>query len=100
MLSAATAALVAAPVFAATTITTGVSTKQQTSTTGDLVISQSGAVAISIAGTPAVELNSDNFVLNQGNIANTGVNGAIDRQSRRGDQRFFQPRQYHFERRR
>ena len=79
MLSAATAALLAAPAFAAgpTTITTTVTTAQSTSTTGDLTISSTGAVQVNTANAPVVTMNSSNFVENDGTIANQGTTGAI-----------------------
>lgn len=75
MLSAAAAALLAAPasVHADTTITTSTSKALVTSSDGTIVIDAAGGVGISAAGA-AVTINSNNGVTNNGFIANTGTN--------------------------
>jgi hypothetical protein len=80
MLSAAAAALLAAGVTMAradTEISTSTTTALSTSTAGNITIDSTGGVGISTAATPAVTLNSNNFVLNNGFIANTGVDTGI-----------------------
>lgn len=79
MLSAATAALLAAPAFAAgpTTISTTVFTAQSTSVTGDLTITSTGAVQVNAATTPVVTMDSSNTVTIQGALANQGKDGAV-----------------------
>ncbi|HVV29222.1 MAG TPA: autotransporter outer membrane beta-barrel domain-containing protein [Rhizomicrobium sp.] len=79
MLSAAAAALLAAafsPARADTEITTNTSTALSTSTSGNITIS-TGGVGIQTSGTPAVTINSNNSVLNEGFISNTGVDTGI-----------------------
>ena len=75
MLSAAAAALLAAPAtaHADTTITTSTSKALVTQTDGTIVINAGGGVGISAAG-PAITINSNNSVTNNGFIANTGTN--------------------------
>lgn len=75
MLSAAAAALLAAPAsaYADTTVTTSTSKALVTSTDGTIVIDAAGGVGISAAG-PAITINSNNAVTNNGFIANTGTN--------------------------
>ena len=80
MLSAATAALLAAPLtisvaHAATTITDTRKEAIDTKTLGDITIS-SGGVDIK-AAKAAVLVNSNNFLLNQGTISNQNTAGAI-----------------------
>jgi hypothetical protein len=80
MLSAATAALLAAPLMisaarAATTITDTRKDAINTTTLGDITIS-TGGVDIK-AASPAVTINSNNFLLNQGSISNQNTAGAI-----------------------
>src|ERR1700754_2927132 len=81
MLSAATAALLAAPLTisaahaAATTITETRKAAIDTTTLGDITIT-SGGVDIK-AATPAVTINSNNFLINQGSISNQNTAGAI-----------------------
>ncbi|MEO8896296.1 MAG: hypothetical protein ABI450_10480, partial [Rhizomicrobium sp.] len=81
MLSAATAALLAAPLTisaahaAATTITDTRKAAINTTTLGDITIS-TGGVDIK-AASPAVTINSNNFLLNQGSISNQNTAGAI-----------------------
>ena len=80
MLSAATAALLAAPFMvtqgrADTTITSTQKSAINTSTDGNITI-QSGGVEIK-AASPAVTINSNNFLSNQGSISNSDTAGAI-----------------------
>jgi hypothetical protein len=77
MLSAAAAALLAAPasVHADTTITTSTSTALETASAGTIVIDGGGGIGISTAGS-AVTINSNNAVTNNGFIANTGSSDA------------------------
>ncbi|MES2254147.1 MAG: autotransporter outer membrane beta-barrel domain-containing protein [Pseudomonadota bacterium] len=80
MLSAATAALLAAPLMisaarAATTITDTRKDAINTTTLGDITIT-TGGVDIK-AASPAVTINSNNFLLNQGSISNQNTAGSI-----------------------
>src|SRR5947209_5944646 len=82
MLSAAAAALLAAALAvttarADTDITTSTSTPLLTSGSGNITIESGGGVGITQSNVAAVTLNSNNFVLNNGFIANTGVDSAI-----------------------
>ncbi|MDB5734270.1 MAG: hypothetical protein JWN16_907 [Alphaproteobacteria bacterium] len=80
MLSAAAAALLAAGATMAradTEISTSTSTALSTSTSGNITIDSTGGVGIATAATPAVTINSGNFVLNNGFIANNGVDTGI-----------------------
>jgi hypothetical protein len=78
MLSAAAAALVAAGAArAATEISTSTSTPLATASAGDITIDAGGAISISTASTAAATINSGNFLINNGTVANTGVDGAI-----------------------
>jgi hypothetical protein len=79
MLSAAAAALLATAVSAAradTTISTNTGTALTTATSGNITIT-TGAVGISTSGTPAVTINSNNFLINEGSISNAGVDTGI-----------------------
>src|SRR6185312_9981084 len=80
MLSAATAALLAAPLtlgaLADTTISNGTKTALTTSTAGNITINAGGSVSIK-AASPAVTINSNNFLLNQGGISNENTSNAI-----------------------
>lgn len=83
MLTAATAALLSGPVMGQdfTDITTKVTQQIKTSTAdngkpGDILIESAGSVVVTTAG-PAVEIDSDNTVTNQGIISNIGTTGAI-----------------------
>jgi hypothetical protein len=80
MLSAATAALLAAPLtisagHAATTITDTRKASVDTKTLGDITIT-SGGVDIKAIGA-GVTVNSNNFLLNQGTISNQDTAGSI-----------------------
>ena len=80
MLSAATAALLTTPFMISATLadTTITDTKKaaiNTTTDGNITIS-SGGVEIK-AATPAVTVNSNNFLLNEGSISNVNTAGAI-----------------------
>ena len=80
MLSAATAALLAAPFMvtagrADTTITGTQKSAINTTTDGNITI-QSGGVEIK-AASPAVTINSNNFLSNAGSISNEDTDGAI-----------------------
>ena len=82
MLSAAAAALLAAALAASsaradTEISANQTTPVSTSTTGNLTIDQGVGINISTASTAAVTINSNNSVLNNGIISNTGVDNAI-----------------------
>jgi hypothetical protein len=82
MLSAAAAALLAAalavvPARADTEVSTNTSTALSTSTSGNITIDAAGGVGISTSSTPAVTLNSANFVINNGFISNTNVDSGI-----------------------
>ncbi len=80
MLSAAAAALLAAPLMSSavdadTTITGTQKSAITTATDGNITIS-TGSVQIK-AASPAVTINSNNFLLNQGSISNDNTSGAI-----------------------
>src|SRR5258708_16983574 len=62
---------------AATEISSGTSTALTTASNGDITIDATGSVAIQTSSTAAVTLNSNNFVLNNGYISNTGVDSAV-----------------------
>jgi hypothetical protein len=74
--AALAAAMAATPARADTTITTSTAAALSTSTSGNITIDQSGGIGISQAATAAVTINSNNFVINNGVIANTGVDDA------------------------
>jgi hypothetical protein len=79
MLSAATAALLAVPLWtasAATTISGSKDTAQDTTTDGDITIDASGGVSIK-AAKAAVTINSNNFVSNAGIISNFATSDAV-----------------------
>jgi hypothetical protein len=80
MLSAATAALLAIPVFSAGATTTEISgskdTAQDTKTDGDITIDQSGAISIK-GSKAAATINSNNFIDNIGTISNGSTSNAI-----------------------
>jgi hypothetical protein len=79
MLSAAAAALLATAVSAAradTTIANNTGTALTTATSGNITIT-TGAVGISTASTPAVTINSNNYLVNEGSISNAGVDTGI-----------------------
>lgn len=80
MLSAATAALLAAPFMvtagrADTTITGTQKSAINTTTDGNITI-QTGGVQIK-AASPAVTVNSNNFLLNEGTISNDNTSNAV-----------------------
>ena len=80
MLSAATAALLAAPfaispAHADTTITSTQKSAINTATDGNITIT-TGGVSIKAQG-PAIIINSNNFLINNGSISNTDTAGAI-----------------------
>jgi hypothetical protein len=78
MLSAAAAALVAAGAARAQTeISNGTSTPLATATAGDITIDAGGSIGISTASTAAATINSNNFLVNNGSLSNTGVDSAI-----------------------
>ncbi len=87
MLSAAAAALSAAaffpaslsPALADTTISNATSTILATSSSGNISIDTGGSINTKAAA-PLVTLNSNNFVLNQGNLINDGTSGATGMQ--------------------
>ncbi len=80
MLSAATAALLAAPLMLAaradTTLTNNTKTALDTTTAGNITIQAGGGVEIK-AASPAVIIDSNNFLLNQGSISNLNTSNAI-----------------------
>jgi hypothetical protein len=79
MLSAAAAALLAAvtAAYADTEISTSTSTALDTTTSGNITIDSTGGVGVQTATTPAVTVNSNAFVLNNGFISNTGTDSAV-----------------------
>ncbi len=80
MLSAAAAALLAAGATMAradTQISANTSAALATSTSGNITIDSTGGVSVSKSGVSAVTIDSNNSVLNNGFIANTGVDNAI-----------------------
>jgi hypothetical protein len=81
MLSAAAAALLAAALAvdarADTEISTATSTALSTSTSGNITIDATGSVGIQTAGTPAIAVNSNNSVTNNGTISNGNVDNGI-----------------------
>ena len=66
MLSAAAAALLAAPALADTTLTSVVTTTQKTSATGNLTINSGAGVTLKSATAPLIEIDSSNTVNNGG----------------------------------
>src|SRR5689334_12619901 len=66
MLSAAAAALLAAPALADTTLTTVETTTQKTSATGNLTINSGAGVTLKSATAPLIEIDSSNTVNNGG----------------------------------
>jgi hypothetical protein len=81
LVSAASFALFAAawPIAAqaaTTEISESTSTALTTSESGDILIDSNGAVAIQKASTAALTINSSNYLLNNGSISNTAVDGA------------------------
>ncbi len=81
MLSAATAALLVAPVLpgsarADTTVTTATKTALSTKTDGNILIDTTGSIVIKNAG-PVVTLNSNNSVVNNGSISNVDTASAL-----------------------
>ena len=89
MLSAATAALLAAPAFADTTISTSTSGSSSALTTGTLEtdakgsgnagnisITSAGALKIDTESVPVITVNSANYVYSNGLIQNNGVDDA------------------------
>jgi hypothetical protein len=83
MLSAAAAALLAAPLVtdmsarADTDVTTNTATALSTSTSGNITIEPGAGVAISTASSPTITINSANSVINNGAISNTNADGAL-----------------------
>jgi hypothetical protein len=79
MLSAAAAALLAAlsAARADTEITSSTSTALDTTTSGSITIDSTGGVGVQTATTPAVTINSNAFVLNNGFISNAGTDSAV-----------------------
>ncbi len=61
---------------ATTEISESTSTALTTSESGDILIDSNGAVAIQKASTAALTINSSNYLLNNGSISNTAVDGA------------------------
>src|SRR6202522_2213234 len=80
MLSAATAALLAAPLTLAaradTTITNNTKTALDTTTAGNITIQAGGGVEIK-AASPAVTIDSNSFLTNEGGISNENTSNAI-----------------------
>ncbi len=60
-----------------TDITTSTSTALSTSTSGNITVEGNGAINISTADTSVVTINSNNYLINNGSIANTNASGAI-----------------------
>jgi hypothetical protein len=83
MLSAAAAALLAAPLAvdmsarADTEISTSTSTALLTSTSGNITIDSGGGVGISTANAPTITIDSNNSVANNGFVSNTNADGGI-----------------------
>jgi len=83
MLSAAAAALLAAPLAtdmsarADTEITTNTSTALLTSTSGNITIDSGAGVGISTASAPTITVDTANSVVNNGAISNTNADGGI-----------------------
>jgi hypothetical protein len=82
MLSAAAAALLTAAMAvvaarADTTISAGNSTEVTTANAGNIVIDATGGVSIKKNGVAAVTINSNNSVINNGGIANAGIDGGV-----------------------
>jgi hypothetical protein len=81
MLSAAAAALLAAALAQAaradTEVSTATSTALSTSTSGNITIDATGSVGIQTSSTPAVTVNSNNSVANNGTISNGNVDNGI-----------------------
>lgn len=80
MLSAATAALLAAaltsPARADTTITNSTKTALTTSSAGNITIQAGGGISIK-AASPAVTINSNNFLQNEGGISNDNTSNGV-----------------------
>jgi hypothetical protein len=80
MLSAATAALLAAPLTLAahadTSITNNTKTALDTTTDGNITIQAGGGVEIK-AASPAVTIDTNSFLLNEGGISNLNTSSAI-----------------------
>jgi len=78
MLSAAVAALLSGHAMADTTITTKVTSPQFTSNDGDITITSDGQVTVTTSPptSPAVDINSDAIVTNQGLISYQGDGSA------------------------
>jgi hypothetical protein len=80
MLSAAAAALLAAPLTLAaradTTLTDNTKTALDTTTAGDITIQAGGGVEIK-ASSPAVTIDTNNFLVNEGGISNENTSSAI-----------------------
>jgi hypothetical protein len=83
MLSAAAAALLAAPLAtdmsarADTEVSTNSSTALLTSTSGNITIDAGSGVGISTASAPTITVDSANSVVNNGFISNTNADGGI-----------------------
>jgi hypothetical protein len=80
MLSAAAAALLAAPLATAradTEVSTSTSAALLTSTSGNITIDSGGSVGISTASAPAITIDSANSVTNNGAISNTNADGGL-----------------------
>src|SRR4051812_44333967 len=83
MLSAAAAALLAAPLAtdmsarADTEVSTNTSAALLTSTSGNITIDSGAGVGISTASAPTITVNSANSVVNNGSISNTNADGGV-----------------------
>jgi hypothetical protein len=79
MLSAAAAALLAAltAAHADTEISTSTGKALDTTTSGNITIDSTGGVGVQTATAPAVTINSNAFLLNNGFISNTGTDSAV-----------------------
>ena len=83
MLSAAAAALLAAPLAtdmsarADTEISTNTSAALLTSTSGNITIDSGSSIAISTASAPVVTIDSNNSLVNNGSISNVNADGGL-----------------------
>jgi len=83
MLSAAAAALATAALVAAsaaqadTEISTGTSTALSTSSAGNVTIDAGGSIAIGTSSVAPLTINSANWAVNNGSLANAGVDSGI-----------------------
>ncbi|MGH6878370.1 MAG: beta strand repeat-containing protein, partial [Rhizomicrobium sp.] len=79
MLSAATLALLSGRTLADTDVTTKLTSPINTATDGDITIESDGSVIVTSSsnGVAAVTINSNNVVINQGQISYSGTSAAV-----------------------